>query len=179
MKLIKNTGDNRVIDEFRAALEPQSAWTSPLAAFSLFAFGETKELLERLRSVPSGRSRLILMLNRNCSASDADRPFRNRLNTQALARQLAAWVEKKVDLRGAPMPLPQSLLGYRQRCRSARSGPHRPLRIHDRWSGSHSRQSVQLDSVRRKQTTNAPFSASWFDSLWNSLPATPDAKNTS
>ena len=109
MKLIKNTGDNRVIDEVRAALGPQSTLDIATPAFSLFAFGETKELLEEI-----ARCRLVIPTLPNTEpqlfGGDSDRPFRNRLNTRALARQLAAWVEKKVDLRGAPMPLPQSLL---------------------------------------------------------------------
>ena len=54
MKLIKNTGDDRVIDEVRAALGPQSTLDIATPAFSLFAFGETKELLEEIATLPSG-----------------------------------------------------------------------------------------------------------------------------
>jgi hypothetical protein len=91
MKLIKNTGDNRAIDEVRAALGPQSKLEIATPTFSLFAFGEVRDLLKDIArcrlvipTLPDGEPQLF--------GSDADRPFRNRLNAQSLARQLAAWV---------------------------------------------------------------------------------------
>ncbi len=44
------------------------------------------------------------------TGSDADRAFRNRLQLHWLARECAAWIKKKVDLRCAPALLPQSIL---------------------------------------------------------------------
>jgi hypothetical protein len=48
MKLIKNTGGDRVIDELRQALAPPASLALASPAFSLFAFAELRDLLERL-----------------------------------------------------------------------------------------------------------------------------------
>ena len=84
MKLIRNTGDDRVIDEIRAALRPQSKLDIATATFSLFAFAETKELLKNV-----AMCRLVVPTDPDNEpqlfGSDADRPFRNRLNIRARA----------------------------------------------------------------------------------------------
>ncbi len=66
-------------------------------AFSLFAFGEAKELLEKDRAVPAAIDPDVMPDNeQQLFGSDADRPFRNRLNISGLSlEQLADWVEKK------------------------------------------------------------------------------------
>ncbi|MDE2059402.1 MAG: four helix bundle protein [candidate division NC10 bacterium] len=48
MKLIKNTGSDRVIDELRQTLAPPSSLDVASPAFSLFAFAELGDLLEKL-----------------------------------------------------------------------------------------------------------------------------------
>lgn len=175
MKLIKNTGDNRVIDEVRAALGPQSQLDIATPAFSLFAFAEARELLEKIE-----RCRLVIpTLPGNAPqllGADADRPFRNRLNTYALARQLAAWVEKKVELRGAPMPLPQSVLAIG----NGTDPPVRVLTGHcafttDGLGITPGNQFSLIQCAESKE--ECAVLSSWFNSLWDGLPATPEAKN--
>ena len=175
MKLIKNTGDDRVIDEVRAALRPQSKLDIASAAFSLFAFGETRELLKDIAAC-----RLVVPTQPDSEpqlfGSDADRPFRNRLNTRALARQLAAWIEKKVDFRGAPMPLPQSLLAIG----NGAGMPARVLTGHCPFTtdGLGLTPGNRFSLIQCAETTDeCAILRSWFDSLWDSLPAAPDAKN--
>lgn len=46
MKLIKNTGNDRVDDELRACLVPQSSLDIASPAFSLFAYAEVRALSE-------------------------------------------------------------------------------------------------------------------------------------
>ena len=48
MKLIKNTGNDRVIDELRQTFAPPSSLDLASPAFSLFAFAELRDLLEKL-----------------------------------------------------------------------------------------------------------------------------------
>jgi len=48
MRLIKNTGSDRVIDELRQTLAPSSSLDLASPAFSLFAFAELREVLEKL-----------------------------------------------------------------------------------------------------------------------------------
>ena len=44
MKLIKNSGNDRIIDELRKILTPQSSLDIATPAFSLFAFSELRDL---------------------------------------------------------------------------------------------------------------------------------------
>jgi len=109
MKLIRNSGNDRVIDELRQGLPPQSSLDMASPAFSLFAFAELRGLLETLDAC-----RVVLPTTDGdalgLTGSDKDRPFRNRLQLRWIARECAAWVMKKVELRGAPALLPQSIL---------------------------------------------------------------------
>ena len=109
MKLIKNTGNDRVIDELRQALASSSSLDLASPAFSLFAFAELREVLEKLTTC-----RLVLPAingaDLGLTGSDNDRAFRNRLQVRWLARECAAWIKEKVELRSAPTLLPQSIL---------------------------------------------------------------------
>ena len=176
MKLIRNTGDDRVIDEIRAALRPQSKLDIATATFSLFAFAETKELLKNV-----AMCRLVVPTDPDNEpqlfGSDADRPFRNRLNIRARARELAAWIDTKVDLRDAPTSLPQSFIAIG----NAADQPARVLTGHCAFTtdGLGLTPGNQFSLIQCAETdAECAILASWFDSLWNSLPATPDAKNT-
>lgn len=108
MNLIRNSGNDRVVDELRRCLVPQSRLDIASPEFSLFAFAEVRELLEKTE-----RCRLILPtgeeLEQGLLGSDADRPFRNRLLSRWLARQCRDWLEKNAEVRGAPKKLPQSI----------------------------------------------------------------------
>src|SRR5436190_1771523 len=109
MKLIKNSGNDRVLDALRSVLAPQSSLDLASPSFSLFGFAEVQALLEKL-----DHCRLVLPTTEGTDLSllglEADRPFRNRLQTRWLARQCVEWIQKKTELRGAPAFLPQSTL---------------------------------------------------------------------
>ena len=93
----------------RQTLAPPSSLDLASPAFSLFAFAELRDLLEKLDAC-----RVVLPATNGAelglTGSDADRAFRNRLQLRWLARECAAWIKKKVELRGAPASLPQSIL---------------------------------------------------------------------
>ena len=55
MRLIKNTGSDRVVDELRACLAAGSRLDFASPGFSLYAYAELKDLLDKL-----GNSRLVL-----------------------------------------------------------------------------------------------------------------------
>jgi hypothetical protein len=109
MKLIKNTGNDRVIDELRQTLAPQSSLALASPAFSLFAFAELREVLEKLDTcrmiVPA-----VNGADLGLTGSANDLVFRNRLQVRWLARECAEWIRKNVELRTAPALLPQSIL---------------------------------------------------------------------
>jgi len=78
MKLIKNTGSDRVIDELRQILTPKSSLDLASPAFSMFAFAELRDLLEKLDAC-----RIVLPATNDSelglTGSDTDRAFRNHL----------------------------------------------------------------------------------------------------
>jgi hypothetical protein len=69
MKLVKNSGNDRVVDELRQCHAPHFTLDVASPAFSLFAFGEVRELLanldrlwDSLPASPEGKSSLIARL---------------------------------------------------------------------------------------------------------------------
>src|ERR1035441_5582888 len=88
MKLVKNAGNDRVVDELRQSLVLGSALEIASPAFSLFAFGELRGLLEGL-----GSCRIVLPTGKGCDlgliGSKSDRAFRNRLQSRWLACECA------------------------------------------------------------------------------------------
>jgi hypothetical protein len=63
MKLVKNTGSDRVIDELRQALASDSPFALASPAFSLFAFAELHQALEKLDGcrvvLPDGNGKAV------------------------------------------------------------------------------------------------------------------------
>ena len=112
MRLIKNTGNERVIDELRSCLTPQASLDIASPSFSLFAFAEVRGLLEKLDRcrlvIPTSEGTDLLILG-----SESDRSFRNQLLVRGLARICSEWLQKKVEVRGAPQFLPQSTIKHR------------------------------------------------------------------
>jgi hypothetical protein len=107
MKLIKNSGNDRVIDELRRCLTPQGILDIASPTFSLFAFGEIQELLSKLAKcrllvLASGANDLALI------GTDSDRTCRNRLQLRWPAKQCATWIEAKADVKNAPGVIPQA-----------------------------------------------------------------------
>lgn len=109
MRLIRNSGNDQVVDELRKALVSATTLDMASPAFSLFAFAQVRELLERLE-----RCRLVLPMKEDIDLGlmgvTADRVFRNGLQLHFLARQCMAWIRKKVEVRAAPGALPQAAM---------------------------------------------------------------------
>src|SRR5215831_8401352 len=105
MKLLRNTGADRVIDVIRPWLAPGNQLDVVSPALSLFAFaaliGEFSKLSKARLLLPSDGSDL------NFLGSTADRAARNRLQSRWLAKQCANWLENKVELRQARDAVPQ------------------------------------------------------------------------
>lgn len=175
MKLIKNTGNDRVVDELRACLAPHSCLDIATPAFSLFAYAELRTLFEKLDScrlvIPTVDGADLRMLG-----SESDRSFRNCLQARWLARKCSEWVQQKSEVRGAPSCLPQSAIiagqpdSEQQRiitgnCPFTTEGLG--LTPGNQFSLIHCAEGPEESAML----------GSWFTSLWNSLPATQDAKN--
>ena len=111
MRIISNTGTDRVVDLIQPWL--RSGYRIDLAsrAFSLHVF---RELAEKLSLMATAR--LVLPPNDvelSLFGSDADRAARNQLQGRWLARRCADWIEKKVEVRRADRPVPQGAIVLR------------------------------------------------------------------
>jgi hypothetical protein len=174
MRIVKNTGTDRVIDELRTALAPRAGLDVGSPEFSLFAFAELRPLVEEV-----GRCRLVLGTGESADlgllGAESNRAARNRLQARWLARRCAEWIDRKAEVRDAGRSLPQSVY------------------VTD-----------DADAARRRVITGAcPFTTdglgltpgnqfglvqctespdevqtlgAWFTSIWERLPSTPTAK---
>ncbi len=176
MKLIKNSGNDRVIDALREVLGSESRLDFASPAFSLFAFAELQSLLDKV-----GYCRLVLPAAKgtdlNLLGTQADRPFRNRLQARWLARQCAEWIRKKAEVRGAPAFLPQSTLIVG----NSDSGARRVITGNCPFTtdGLGLTPGNQFSLIQSSETSEEwTLLGSWFSSLWDSLASSSDAKNT-
>ena len=175
MRLIKNTGNDRVVDELRTCLVPHSSIDIASPMFSLYAFAEVRTLFEKL-----DRCRLVIPFAKdadlNILGSDSDRPFRNRLQTRWLACSCGKWIQNNVEVRGAPSFLPQSAI--------IANHPDSPQQRIVTGNCPFTTDGLGLtpgNQFSLIQCADGPEESamlgSWFTALWNSLPSTSDAKN--
>jgi hypothetical protein len=164
MRLIPNIGQDRVIDELRRCVTQGSSLEVVSSVFSLFAFAETREFLEkvdRCRLVLPGQNGDLGLLG-----ADTDRPFRNRLEVPWLARKCREWVERKVDVQAVPAPLPQCVLI------AAHAQPERRRAIQGNCPfsteglGLTAGNQFSLIQASERDEELAMFNG-WFSSLWN------------
>jgi hypothetical protein len=111
MKIIRNVGQERVVDLARPSLAGARALDLVSSALSLYAFAELSADLAELR-----RCRLLLppeMASLSLLGTEADRSVRNRLQGHWHASQLRQWLEEKAEIRCAPGGVPQGALVVR------------------------------------------------------------------
>lgn len=112
MRLVRNTGNDRVIDLVQPLLSSGQEVGVVSAALSTFAFAELLSGLQEVKRcqliLPPEGSDLQLL------GSVADRPARNRLQARWLAGKLAEWLANKVDLRHATSAVPQGAMVVRE-----------------------------------------------------------------
>ena len=174
MRLIRNSGADRVVDELRRCITAHGVLDVATPALSLFAFAELQGLLDDV-----ARCRLMLPAPRFGApaflGTENDRPFRNRLQTRWLARQCAAWLAAKADVRAALGAIPQATLSVG----SAQSGPTRVITgtcaFTTEGLGLTPSNGLSLIQVAESAEECALLGA-WFTTHWNSLPASGDAK---
>lgn len=104
MKLVRNTGTDRVIDLLRPMLTEGRQFDAVTPAFSFFAFSEMLHEVAKLV-----RCRLLLppvSAELAVLGTEADRASRNRLQTRLqtrwLASRLVQWLQSKAEVRRAP-----------------------------------------------------------------------------
>ena len=171
MKLIRNQGADTVLAELRSGTSPGQALDAATPHLSLFAFQEAQDALMAFQS-----KRLILPQEAGqlgLYGGEADRSFRNRLNSPALARRLATWLTA-ADLRFLPGPVPQGVLGVR-----GENGPVMAIAGQCALTtpGLGVTPGQPLSLIQCAQTPEeAGMLGLWFDQMWQGLRPDPAAK---
>jgi len=164
MRLIRNTGNDRVIDELKKSTSSAASLDIVSSAFSLFAFIELKEQLAALE-----RCRCLLPIQGlSVLGSDKDRVFRNRLLSRHIANQCLQWIAAKVDVKGLPTTPPQSLLSL-----TDTTGTKRVITGNCPFStdGMGILPGDQLGLIQCSETNEeGQLLAAWFEQLWSGIP---------
>ena len=173
MKLIHNTGTDRVIDLIRQHLKRGSQLGCVTPIFSLFAFAELIESLSTLDKV-----QLILPAEDGVLeflGSDGDRAARNRLQTRWLALRCAQWVSDKVELRRALGNLPQGAAVLS----NAQAKPEQVVLGSFAFStdGLGLTPGNPLSLIQASESSEeATQLAQWFDNQWAALGSQPNTR---
>ena len=173
MKLIKNTGNDRVMDALRSGLSPAGKLDIATPGFSVFAFAEFAAQLQSLSAcrlvLPDAQTDLQLL------GSESDRPFRNQLTARWLARRCADWINSRAEVRSAQSPLPQSSLITTD----ADTALSRAITGHCPFTtdGLGLTPGNQFSLIQCSETPDECATLhTWFSALWESLSASPTSK---
>ena len=166
MRIVSNTGSDRVVDLIQPWLRPGHQMDLASEGLSLHAFGELAEGLSRMESV-----RLVLPPNDeelDLLGSEADRAARNRLQGRWLASRCADWIEKAAEVRRTDRAVPQGAVVLH-------NGDGNPRRAVF-GSFSFSTDGLGLapgnpfNLVQASETSEESVQLSeWFDHQWSSL----------
>jgi hypothetical protein len=175
MRLLRNSGSDRVVDEIRRHSIESRSLDYVSRGFSLPAFAEIAQFLNDLASC-----RLILQeipaAELGVCGSDIDRAARNKLTLKWLAMRCIEWAETRVDFRGVPKAPPQSALVIRRYGSDAADksiSGNCPFTTEGFGVAPGDRMSLIQCSDTPEE---AELIAAWFSSLWNSLPPNPESK---
>lgn len=174
MKLIHNTGTDRVIDLMRPHLKRGNQLSCVTPSFSLFAFAELRDALSELERV-----QLILPPDDDgleFLGGEGDRAARNRLQARWLANQCAKWITDKVELRRALGPVPQGAAVMR-------NSDATPVQV-VLGSFAFSTDGLGLTPGNPMSLIQASESADeatqlakWLDQQWAAMPRQPDTRD--
>ena len=173
MRIIANTGTDRVVDLIQPWLRPDHQMDLASESFSLHAFGELAEKLLRMAKV-----RLVLPPNEaelSLFGSDADRAARNRLQGRWLASRCADWVEKTAEVRRADRPVPQGAVVLRNGDGSPRQAVLGSFSFSTDGLGLAPGNPLNLIQASETSEESERLSG-WFDGQWSALPDGAAAK---
>ncbi len=168
MRVVRNTGTDRVIDLVRPWLRLGHQLNLVTPALSLFALASLVEEIAAL-----ARTRLLLPpdgTDLSFLGSEADRAARNRLQSRWLARRCADWLERHVETRRASGAVPQGAMVL---C-DAEATPRQALLGSFAFTtdGLGLTPGNPLSLIQASETADeAQLLSSWFEAQWASLPA--------
>jgi len=175
MKLVRNTGTDRVIDLIRPWLAPGNHLDVVTPSLSLFAFAE---ILKEATTL--AKARLVLPpvdAELAVLGTNADRSARNHLQTRWLAKRFAEWIEVKAEIRRATGAVPQGAIVLRE----SDSRPKQVVlgSIAFSTDGLGITPGNPLSLIQASETPDdAALLSQWFDAQWNALSADPGVKST-
>ena len=173
MKLLRNTGAERVIDLVRPWVGSGNQLDIVTPALSLFAFAEVLAEVSKLAQVrlllPSDGTDLALL------GSTADRGARNRLQSRWLAKQCAGWLQNKVELRRAREEVPQGAIVLRDHDGQPKQAVLGSFAFSTEGLGITPGNPLSL--IQASETAEETTLVSqWFDTQWAGLQADPGKK---
>ncbi len=171
MKIIRNTGVDRLIDLLRPRFKPGQHLDLITPTFSLFAFAVLRDELDRL-----AQTRLLLPAEATDLAllgGATDRGARNSLQTRWLAKRCADWVHRKVELRHAQGAVPQGMVVLRDTALAPLQMAMGSTAFSTEGLGLTPGNPLSLIQATESADEAAQFST-WFDAQWATLQAVPD-----
>jgi hypothetical protein len=166
MKMLRNTGQERVVDVLRPLLPGAAQFDLATSRISLYAFAA---LAQELKAVQSARLIVSAELDpANLLGTDVDRPLRNGLGAPRLAEVFAAWLQASVQVRQAGGGVPQAAAVMR---RSPNSASHALLGAFGLTTdGLGLAPGNPLSLVQCSDSADeADAIAQWFDQQWVTL----------
>lgn len=175
MKLIRNGGGDRVIDEWKKHSSECTHLDIASTYFSLYAFEEVRETLPAFSEVRLALSKASVQQLQLLGGVN-DRGSRNRLTSRWLASQCAAWLERRAQVRFAGAPMPQAALAFRGGDQVAQQIVTGACSFTTDGLGITAGDQFALIQGTESADECRQLSL-WFDALWSSLPAGETAKN--
>jgi hypothetical protein len=172
MKIIGNTGAERVIDRWRQAGTECTSLDVVTPHLSVFAFAAMRNELEHMQ-----RARFVLPADIDALqtlGSPADRAARNQLRSHYLLARMAHWLRSTAEIRSTTDHIQQGLLVL-----SKQEQPSFALTgsVDFATSGLGLRPGPSINLVQESETAaDSVQLANWFGDQWQSLPGAPDAK---
>ena len=174
MKLVQNSGIDRVVDLMRPHLRSGHRLACVTPSFSLFAYAELRDALAKLEGVqlilPPGEDSLEFL------GGEGDRANRNRLQARWLANQCATWLTGKVDLRRAHGRVPQGAAVMRDAQGAAEQVVLGSFAFSTDGLGLTPGNPLNLIQASESGAEAAQL-AQWFDHQWNALRTQPESRD--
>lgn len=173
MRLVQNSGSDRIIDLLRSRIEADQRFDIITPALSIYAFAELMSELQKL-----GACRLVLpsdCSNLGLLGTVEDRPARNRLQVRWLAIRMLKWIERKSEIRGASGSIPQGAFVIRKSVGDPIQALVGSLAFTTDALGLTPGNPMNLIQAS-ESPEEAALLSQWFDSQWEALQGNTTAK---